>query len=119
MKKESAFQLKRDIWQWAEVFSNPGRELNHAGERFWLDSTDDIHVLSDDLVGVVYTKTGGKKALAVMYHVNSQGGKWVAFFPTDSHLAGMNSDQLNNLKRLVEKNNFPLNFKEEPMVVKV
>lgn len=118
MKKESALQLKRDVWRWAEVFSDEGREFNYKGEKYSLDSQEDIHVLSDDLVGVVYSKSSEKKALAILYHVNSSGGKWIAFFPTDSHLAGLNCEELNKLKRLVEKHNFPLNFVEEKVVVK-
>lgn len=117
MKKESAHQLMRDIIKWADLFGSKDRPLNAGGETFWLADPSDIHVLSDDLVGVIYSKSSGKKALAIMYHINSDGGKWMAFFPTDSHLSGLSCQKLNELKMMVERHNFPINFQEQKMVV--
>ena len=70
----------------ANNFSNPDRALNGNKEIFEVGT---IHPLSELTAIVVFDKSSGKKAMAFYYWINSQGGHWRYFFPTDSHVLGM------------------------------
>lgn len=116
MNKVAACQLKKAAWDIAEVYSRE-REFNPTNEKFTIMSDEDIVPLSDDLAAVVFTKSSGKRALGLFIHVSQGGGKWLYFFPTDSHLLGLSS--VGALKQRVELHNFPLNFREDSVKVKL
>jgi len=108
VNKDSAIKLKAFAQEIADRFSHKDREKNFNKEDFHVHK---ITVLSDTTASIIYLKEPSKKfAAAFMYYVNSSGGNWHYFFPTDSHVSGM----LNFKDTLlaVERANFPRNFDE-------
>ena len=89
----------------AQVFSDPGREFNRNRETFAVAA---VRVLSETVAAVTFEKQPTNKlALAVFYWINSRGGAWRYFFPSDSHILGFG--KLDDLLLQVEAHNFPLN----------
>lgn len=105
MKKSTALQLKDKADKVGKDFSNPNRELNKSGESFEVKS---IRPLSDHMAAVLYIKSSGKLALALFYYIPAKE-RWEYFFPTDSHILGLNG--FTELKQKVEAFNFDANFK--------
>ena len=91
----------------AVTFANRGvyGEFNTTKESFTVRK---IIPLSDLTATVQFKKSSGKIGLAFFYWIKSSGGYWQYFFPTDSHIIGMNrmKDMLHN----VEQHNFDKNF---------
>tara|TARA_R100000664_G_scaffold2996_1_gene7059 strand:- start:34242 stop:34562 length:321 start_codon:yes stop_codon:yes gene_type:complete len=105
VKKELAVKLYDKANEVAFHFSNPDREFNTTKESFTVRK---IIPLSDLTATVQFEKSSGKIGLAFFYWIKSSGGYWQYFFPTDSHIIGMNrmKDMLHN----VEQHNFDKNF---------
>ena len=106
MKKDFAKELKQKAEEVAQNFSRPDRRFNISGETFVISK---IVPLSETTAGVYYEKNTGKKATAFFYYLRSGG--WKYFFPTDSHILGMES--FGKHKLIVEELNYEENFKEE------
>lgn len=106
MQKSKAEQLRKYAEDVAGYLSRPDRARNYTEETF---AVDDIMPLSDDSAAVIFLKSSGKKALMYCYWYHSSGS-WRNFIPTDSHILGMN--QLAELKRVVEAENWKHNFVE-------
>lgn len=106
MEKKLARSLRRAAQELAVRFSNKDRARNFAGETFALER---IVPLSEKTAAAIYTKEPTKKrGLAFFYHLNMGGGRWMGFFPTESHIYGM--QKLVNQLQEVEEQNFQLNF---------
>lgn len=105
MNKDLAILLKDKTESVAKNFSNPDREKNTNAETFIVDK---ITALSENTACVTYKKSSGKFALAFFYHVNVAGGQWYYFFPTDSHILGM--ELFSPAKQKIEAANFDFNF---------
>lgn len=91
----------------ATKFSDPNRNYNGTRDIF---QVEDVLVQSEDTAFVIFLKQSGLKALAVFYY-NRGFDDFVYFFPTDSHILGMQN--LQSVKRLVEQYNFENTKMEE------
>lgn len=105
MKKELAISLYASVQEVARVFSNPNREKNYTNEIFEFEQ---IRPLSDTTAAIVFRKNTGKKAVAFFYYVNSGMGKWMYFFPSDSHILGM--EHFGMMKQEAEEFNYDKNL---------
>lgn len=83
-------------------FSNPDRENNVNKETFRVAS---ITPLSESAAAVIFLKNTGKRAAAFYYLIKD---KWRYFFPTDSHILGM--ERFAAFKDRVEAGNWKHNF---------
>ena len=104
MKKHIAIKLRERAEDVAFMFSMPDRKQNITEESFTLS---DIKPLSDATAVVTYLKNTGKKACAFFYYLYTYD-KWNYFFPTDSHILGM--EKFGETKLDVESQNYPLNL---------
>lgn len=84
----------------AREYSNPLRERGN-GEAF---EVDEILALSEFTAAVVFKKDSGKKAVGFFYTVKDN---WRYFFPSDSHLIGM--EAFSEIKKRIEIENFGRN----------
>jgi len=101
MRKDLAIRLKARADEIASNFSKPDRERNFNKETF---DVAEIRPLSDTTATVIFRKNTGKLALAFLYWLNATGGRWEYFFPTDSHVAGMES--IRPLLQEIERANY-------------
>ena len=101
MRKEIALRLRAEAERVAKEFSNPLRERNPGGEIF---EVDEILALSEFTAAVVFKKNSGKKAVGFFYTVKDN---WRYFFPSDSHLIGM--EAFSEIKKRIEIENFSRN----------
>ena len=102
MRKDLVLTLKSKAEEIAKNFSNPERDFNHTGEIF---SVKSIKPLSENTAIVTFEKIPTNKlAVAFLFYVKEY---WMYFFPTDSHILGM--DSLGEELRRVEEYNFKLN----------
>lgn len=104
IKKEIAIELYKKVQEVAKIFSNPDRDKNYNNEVFEFEQ---IRPLSDFSAAVVFRKSSGKKAVAFFYYINSGYGMWKYFFPSDSHILGM--EHFGQLKQQIEEFNFDKN----------
>ena len=92
MNRDRALELKKFAQTVADRFSNFNRDGNQNKETF---TVHDIIPLSDDSAVINFKKTSklktsGKLAVAFCYYINRGRSKgWKYFFPTDSHVSGM------------------------------
>jgi hypothetical protein len=87
MNKEIVQKLHSKVKEVATVFSNPERSLNFNKEIF---SVDKIIPLSEFSAVVKYRKIPSEKlALVFFVYINGGEGFWMYFFPSDSHVRGM------------------------------
>jgi hypothetical protein len=100
VRKEIAQKLMLEAERVAQEYSNPAREYSN-GEKF---EVDDIKALSELAAAVIFKKSSGKKAIAFFYVVKDS---WRYFFPSDSHLLGM--EAFSEIKRRIEIENFGKN----------
>lgn len=105
MNKDIAFRLREYALEVGQIYSNPDRERNYSKETFKIN---EILPLSEYTAVVIYLKDGGKHAMAFFYY--TMNGRWNYFFPSDSHINGM--EKLKDILWSVEKYNFSKNFKE-------
>lgn len=101
MRKDIALKLKAEAERVAREFSNPFRDRNPGGEIFELEG---IQALSEFTAAVIFKKNTDKRAVAFFYYVKDQ---WRYFFPSDSHILGMES--FPEVKKRVEIENFSRN----------
>ncbi|MCD4759798.1 hypothetical protein K8R33_02840 [archaeon] len=104
MNREIAKKLNDKAKAMAWAFSKPEREFNGTNESFEVHK---INPLSEDTAAVTYNKSSGKKALMFFYYRKNGGGNWHCWFPTDSHILGM--QYFGELKLKVEVFNFDKN----------
>lgn len=104
MRKELAVSLKSEAERMAQNFSNPDRMKNHNNETF---EVNHIHVMSEDTAAVIFKKNTKKYAVMFFYYMHPYK-KWYGFFPTDSHIMGM--DRFGDIKAKYEEVNFASNF---------
>ena len=107
MKKEIAIKLRIAAEKASEVFSDPQRPLNTNKETF---SVDKVTPLSESTAAVTFCKDARKFALAFFYYLNTSGGQWRYFFPSDSHLLGMG--MMSQAKQCIEVANIGFNWRE-------
>jgi len=107
LKKEVAFKLEKTALEIADRFSRWDREHNNNKEIF---NVAEIIPLSENTAAVILEKNTGKRAIAFCYYLNTMGGVWRYFIPTDSHLLGL--ERLKNLVFEIEKHNYQYNFKD-------
>jgi hypothetical protein len=87
MKKETALELKTFAKTIAERFSNSSRACNHNNETF---QVDEVIPTSDHSAVINFKKNTGKIAVAFAYYITKGRSRgWKYFFPTDSHVNGM------------------------------
>jgi hypothetical protein len=101
MRKDIALRLREEAERVAREFSKPMRERGN-GEIF---EVDEILALSEFTAAVVFKKDSGKKAVCFFYVI--KGSQWRYFFPTDSHLIGM--EAFPEIKKRIEIENFSRN----------
>ena len=101
MRKEIALRLRDEAERVAREYSNPNREYGN-GEVF---EVDEILALSEFTAAVVFKKDSGKKAVGFFYVIKEK--EWRYFFPSDSHLIGMES--FSEIKKRIEIENFGRN----------
>ena len=111
MNKQIAIELKNQAELVCKIFSNPNREMNFNNELFKID---EIIPTSDHTAVVKFIKTPTNKiGIAFFYYIpNGKSKGWRYFFPTDSHITGMKA--LEFIKFEIERNNYKLNFENEP-----
>jgi hypothetical protein len=100
MRKDIALKLKAEAERVAREYSNPLRERGN-GEVF---DVEEILALSELTAAVVFKKDSGKRAVAFFYVVKDS---WRYFFPSDSHLLGM--EIFPEIKKRIEIENFGRN----------
>ena len=105
MNKQMAISLKETAQTTAKRFSSSERSRNANGETF---TVEEVIPLSETTAVAFFLKNTGKKAIAFFYWVNIEEGKWYYFFPTESHIVGMN--KLSAYLDKVDRFNFPLNM---------
>ena len=87
MKKETALELREFANTIAERFSNSARACNHNNETF---QVDEVIPTSDHSAVINFKKNTGKIAVAFAYYITKGRSRgWKYFFPTDSHVNGM------------------------------
>ena len=105
MRKELVKALKKRAIEVGGFFSKPDREFNYGNETFKVHK---IIPLSEFTAAVIYIKTPSmKKATMFFYWMRNNGGNWAYFFPSDSHILGM--EMFGKLKAKVEVYNFDKN----------
>ena len=104
MNKSLAIGLKKEAERAAIEFSKPDRERNFAQETF---TVHEIVPLSEMTAAVIFNKSSGKKAVMFFYFRKDE---WLCFFPTDSHILGM--EGFKPYKDRVERENYFHNFEE-------
>lgn len=112
MNKLVAEKLEQIVKKIAEDFSRTDREYNFNSEAF---SINQVIVTSEATAVAIFDKSSGKQAIAFLYLLNSQGGHWRYFFPTDSHILGMR--KLEQILYEIENKNYGLNFMSESEVL--
>jgi hypothetical protein len=100
MRKDIALKLREEADRVAREYSNPNREYGN-GETF---EVEEILALSEFTAAVIFRKDSEKRAVAFFYTVKDS---WRYFFPTDSHLIGMES--FPEIKKRIEIENFGRN----------
>ena len=106
MNKEIAKELKSFVNHIANRYSKKDREGNFNNEEF---KVDEIIPTSDHTAVVYFKKNTGKYGLAFFYYINRGASKgWKYFFPTDSHINGMQAFLFYKLD--AEKRNYKHNF---------
>ena len=107
MHKEIAKELKSYVNHIANRYSKKDREGNYNNEKF---SISDIIPTSDNTAVVYFKKNTGKVAVGFFYYINRGMSKgWKYYFPTDSHINGMQSFLYYKLE--AERINYKHNFK--------
>ena len=87
MNKGIAQELKSFAETIASRYSNTSRECNHNNESF---TVDEVIPTSDHSAVINFKKNTGKSAVAFAYYITKGRSKgWKYFFPTDSHVNGM------------------------------
>ncbi len=104
MKKAVAYKLKEAASKVARGYSRSDRDHNYSNESFEVQK---IVPHSEQTATVVYLKSSGKMAAAFFYFVSAKDD-WRYWFPTDSHIAGM--EGFRGIKERVEHENFDKNF---------
>jgi len=104
MNKSIAQTLLRKAEEIADRYSNKDREFNTNKEKFTLEK---VKPLSETTAIAIYSKTGGKKAIAFLFHVIMNEGTWMYVFPTESHIVGM--QRLANELQEIDLYNFKFN----------
>jgi hypothetical protein len=110
VNKQVALKLKEKAEEIATRFSNPQRDYNGQQETFEVGK---IIPLSETTAIVIFDKSSGKRALAFLYYIRASDGYWLYFFPSDSHLLGL--QRLSEEMRKVEEFNFKFNFEEKQL----
>ena len=111
MRKEYAELLSAQAKDIAKIFSNPNRAKNLNKESF---AVKEIRPLSDETAAVTFIKNTGKESVMFFYY-SYGANKFFNFFPTDSHILGMQS--FAQIKRALEAKNFRHNFQSAPAPV--
>ena len=104
MKKSIVKSLIEKAKDVGRHFSDPERLKNTNQEIFELH---EIIPLSEYTAAVIYIKNTTKKGVAFFYYIQSGSGYWTYFFPTDSHIIGMES--FGRIKQKIESENFDKN----------
>lgn len=105
MKKSFAIELEKEAQRTAKYYSDPNRERNIYSETF---EVNQIIPLSEKTAVVIFLKNTGKKAIAFFFFKKD---RWDYFFPTDSHIIGMQAFPV--YLRKIELENWLHNFKKE------
>ncbi len=108
MNKKIALKLNAKAHEIAEKFSHTDRDYNFNNEAF---EVINICPQSETVAVVIFKKTSGKLAIAVLYYLKGpEDGYWQYFFPKESHIYGFRD--LDKFMVHVERENYPLNFTE-------
>ena len=107
MNKSTAIELYHKAQEVATMYSNPNRDHNYNNESFEIS---EIIPHSDHTATVVFVKSSKKKGVAFFYFIPAKN-QWRYWFPTDSHIAGM--DKFKSIKEQIERENFAHNFNNE------
>lgn len=107
MNKEIQLKLLDKVAQLEQMYSNPDREKNQEKETFYADG---LKQLSETTAACIFKKSSGKEAICFLYWVDSKGGYWTYFFPTESHVIGM--ERFKSFLAKVDQFNFLLNIEE-------
>lgn len=100
--KESLYKsLVKEAKEFAKEFSRKDRAKNFSGETF---EVFEIIVLSETSAAVIFFKSSKKFALAFFNYILSGQPYWNKYFPTDSHVFGM--EKLPDWYRQIQKRNF-------------
>lgn len=115
MTKEVAQELQVEARKIALAYSDPGRANNFARENY---AVAKIVPLSESVAGVVFIKSSGKQALALVFiqkMARRPGEKnlWGHLFLTNAHILAFGG-HVQDLYREVEAFNYPVNFDEFP-----
>ena len=108
MNKDTAKALAAKAEEISQQYSNPNRKYNYGQESFTLES---IIPHSDQVATVVFLKSSGKRAAALFYYIPAKK-VWRYWFPTDSHVAGLQG--FREVKLQIEQQNFQQNFVHIP-----
>lgn len=106
MRKDIATELAEYAEERAKVLSRKGRQGNN-GETF---EVAEIIPLCEMVAIIEFRKDSGKYVLMLAMYIDSSPGRWVNIIPTDSHLLGLRSPEINKRKETIEKFNFKYNF---------
>ena len=105
MNKATAGELKEFAETIAKRFSNYNREGNFNNETF---SVDEVIPMSDNSAVINFKKNTCKLACAFAYYIAKGRSKgWKYFFPSDSHIAGMQAFHFYKLQ--AERLNYKMN----------
>lgn len=104
MNKKLVYELHAKAKQIAKQYSNHQRENNYNAEIF---KVIDIIPKSETTATITFLKSSGKLAFAFAFYINCNGGYWDYFFPTESHIIGM--QKLPSMIERIDKFNFQKN----------
>jgi hypothetical protein len=111
MNKKIALKLKAKADEIAEKFSHVDRSRNYNKESFRVHS---IIPASEKTAFVLFRKykkesDSGKIGMAFLYYIKGvEDGYWQYFFPTESHIHGM--QKITKILQIVEEHNYPINL---------
>jgi hypothetical protein len=104
MRKDLVISLTKKAQEIADNFSNKERPNNQNKEVFIVAG---IKPLSETTAEITFMKNTGKLAIAFAYHINMNGGEWKYFFPTESHIIGM--QRMSACLYTIDEHNFKQN----------
>ncbi len=101
MQKRKIKKLHETAQHIAKVFGDPERKKNYTDGEY---SVEKVTPLSSDSAVVVLRQSNDVLSVVFCYWLNTRGGEWRYFFPTEAHVAGM--QRLPEIMQQVDEQNF-------------
>lgn len=111
MKKKLKLELKVFADDLAKKYSNTQRAKNYDDDFFYVI---DYEILSEYTAIVVFGKSSGKKAMALVWYIEAgTGGFFQYFFPKDQHINAFDRGEIYKKYKEISNYNFMLDEKKK------